>query len=465
MLLSQRVGIRIRCIFMATVYRRALWLSNAARRSTSTGQLQTLLSADAQKFLQIFFSFQQLWVVPFLVVAVTAIIYTMLGASIFVGLAILVLILPGTLPIAKGMKRAQNDKMAACDDRMRVVKELAQGIRVVKYYAWEPPFLDRIRRRRAVEGIHLVRFAYLKALALPVTLTMPMFAMVATFLVYFLAHGRMPPPSDVFASIALFRIIVLPFTVFSIALANFVQMRVSFSRLTALLRLPLAEPQRRGAVRGDPDAAIRIRDSAFAWTPDAEPTLHAIDVRVPKGSLVAIVGPVGSGKSSLLAAMLGEMVPAAGAGPAELDGSVAYVPQRPFVLNATVRENVIFGDPQPDEACYQRAIRVAQLLPVRAGRERSAPTSTHSHPSISYCRREQDIETMPAGDATEIGEKGVTLSGGQQCRVAVSRCFLSLSTSHGLSPAAGACGIRDSGRDHPGRPAQRSGRSRGQVRR
>ncbi|CDQ80785.1 unnamed protein product [Oncorhynchus mykiss] len=137
---------------------------------------------------------------------------------------------------------------------------------------------------------------------------------------------------------------------------------------------------------------VLIDNGTFSWTKEGPPCLKRINVGVPQGSLVAVVGHVGSGKSSLLSAMLGETEKRSGS--VSIKGSVAYVPQQAWIQNATVQDNVMFGR-EKQKTWYQRVLEACALLP--------------------------DLEILPAGDCTEIGEKGLNLSGGQKQRVSLAR--------------------------------------------
>lgn len=135
-----------------------------------------------------------------------------------------------------------------------------------------------------------------------------------------------------------------------------------------------------------------IQDGEFRWLDGEEPTLKDINLRIPRGSLVAVVGSVGAGKSSLINALLANVRKTRGS--VTVSGSVAYCSQQAWMQNATLRENVLFGKPW-DRRKYDETLHVCQLGP--------------------------DVAMLPAGDETEIGEKGINLSGGQKQRVSIAR--------------------------------------------
>lgn len=150
-----------------------------------------------------------------------------------------------------------------------------------------------------------------------------------------------------------------------------------------------------------PATVIKITEGTFTWLPeeqqdDQQATLHQITVEIKQGQLVAIVGSVGAGKSSLLSALLGDMIKLAGG--VELRGSVAYVPQEAWIRNATIRENILL-DKAFDEVKYRQV--------------------------LESCALTLDLAMFAAGDMTEVGEKGINLSGGQKQRISLARAVYS----------------------------------------
>jgi len=301
----------------------------------------------------------------------------------------------------------------------------------VKFYAWEDAFVDKVAALRSQEAAALRVFACYTACLVTVSLGVPLIALMATFVSYGLAYRRSPSTADVFTALALFKLVALPFRAFTEGVGMVAQVKVSFRRLhdfMILPRLPLIP-------RGEPDSAIAIEISKgdFDWgagstaeggqgdelekdldkelSLQSRATLRNIELSVARGSLVAVVGSVGAGKSSLLHAMLGEMQPPTGGSAIALNGSVAYAAQQPFIVGASLRENIVFGQPW-EEVRYQHAIHAAALRP--------------------------DLDVLPAGDLTEVGSKGINLSGGQKQRVALARAVYSQASSYLLDDVLSA---------------------------
>ncbi|GFT16611.1 multidrug resistance-associated protein 1 [Trichonephila clavipes] len=157
-------------------------------------------------------------------------------------------------------------------------------------------------------------------------------------------------------------------------------------------RIQLAFSTSSRSVKRELGEAITVKEANFSWTVGSDSTLKDINLHIPKGSLFAVIGPVGSGKSSLISALLGEMHKTSGS--VDIKGAVAYVPQQAWILNQSLRENILLVK-------HMREEKYSKILD-------------------SCCLR-PDLEILPSGDATEIGEKGLNLSGGQKQRISIAR--------------------------------------------
>ncbi|XP_031677652.1 LOW QUALITY PROTEIN: multidrug resistance-associated protein 1-like [Oncorhynchus kisutch] len=268
------------------------------------------------------------------------------------------------------------------------------NLKVLKLYAWELAFKDKVSAIRESELRVLKKAAYLGAISTFTWVCAPFLVALSTFTVYVMIDERnVLDAQKAFVSLALFNILRFPLNMLPMVISSMVQASVSMKRLCVFLsHEELQEDSvERMAVAGCSDS-ISIEDGVFSWCRNDAPTLKRLSVRIPDGSLVAVVGHVGSGKSSLLSALLGEMEKLEGS--VSVKGSVAYVPQQAWIQNATLKDNIVFGQ-ERKESWYHRVVEACALLP--------------------------DLEILPAGDGTEIGEKGVNLSGGQKQRVSLAR--------------------------------------------
>ena len=262
-------------------------------------------------------------------------------------------------------------------------------------HSWEEALVKQVAKRRGEEADHLARFQYLQAVSVSVNMAWPVVALVATLLTYGWVHDAPPPMSDLFAVLALFKMIQSPFRAFSDGLASVAQASVSINRMRDIILKPMLAPQERVPAAKAGEIAVSC-EGEFRWDPDGRALLRLTRPFTARaGDLIGVCGPVGSGKSSLCSAILGEMQ-----GPTStLHGSVAYVAQSAFILNGSVRENILFGSRRPfSREDYDRAVQASAL--------------------------QQDLEILVSGDETEIGAKGTNLSGGQKQRISLARaCY------------------------------------------
>eukprot|EP00741_Cyanophora_paradoxa_P004114 tig00000769_g3996.t1 len=443
-----RAAIQMRAAVCGAVYRKALRLSNRARQQSSVGKIVNLMSIDAQRFVEFAPLFQSTFSSPVVVIVVVGLLFRLLGWPALAGLTVMAGLFPVNMRVARQTQELRRAQNAVADRRVQMASEILQGMRAIKYAGWEAGFRARMEELRDAEVDLVRRAARLKALATFLLLATPSLTSTVTFAAFALAGGAMSP-ERVFSGIALFAVLRFPLTYFPAIVGVLVQLRLSLQRVKRFLLSEEVIPVE-SVPASAPGPAIAIKGASFCWdceapdaagapraehaaldvgqeldrggivapgdTPLPEPegdepaaagpgrgeegpcTLTDIALEVPRGHLCAVVGPVGSGKSSLAAAVLGE-IPVAGPGregppPVRVAGRVAYVPQQAWIMNATLRENVLFG------------------LPYEEGRYRAA---------LAACALERDLTQLPAGDLTEIGEKGITLSGGQRQRVSLAR--------------------------------------------
>uniref|UniRef100_A0A673HYL8 Multidrug resistance-associated protein 1 n=1 Tax=Sinocyclocheilus rhinocerous TaxID=307959 RepID=A0A673HYL8_9TELE len=379
-------GMRLRTAIVGAVYRKALVITNAARRTSTVGEIVNLMSVDAQRFMDLITYINMIWSAPLQVILALYFLWQNLGPSVLAGVAVMVLMVPVNAVIAMKTKTYQVAQMKSKDNRIKLMNEVLNGIKVLKLYAWELAFKDKVSAIRESELRVLKKTAYLGAVSTFTWVCAPFLVALSTFAVYVLMdEHNILDAQKAFVSLALFNILRFPLNMLPMVISSMVQASVSMKRLRVFL----------SHEELDEDNVERPAITAsFSWSKDDSPTLKRIHVRIPEGALVAVVGHVGSGKSSLLSALLGEMQKQEGS--VSIKGSVAYVPQQAWIQNATLKDNILFGRDAKD-SWYQKVVEACALLP--------------------------DLEILPGGDLTEIGEKGVNLSGGQKQRVSVARAI------------------------------------------
>ncbi|KAJ7401505.1 multidrug resistance-associated protein 1 [Pitangus sulphuratus] len=355
-------GMRLKTAIVGVIYRKALVITNSARKTSTVGEIVNLMSVDAQRFMDLATYINMIWSAPLQVILALYLLWQNLGPSVLAGVAVMILLVPINAVMAMKTKTYQVAQMKSKDNRIKLMNEILNGIKVLKLYAWELAFREKVA--------------------------------LSTFAVYVtIDKTNVLDAQKAFVSLALFNILRFPLNILPMVISNIVEASVSLKRLRVFLSHEELDPD--SIIRGpttEAEGCIVVKNATFSWSKTDPPLLNSINFTVPEGSLVAVVGQVGCGKSSLLSALLGEMDKKEGY--VVVKGSVAYVPQQAWVQNATLEDNIIFGR-EMNESRYKRVIEACALLP--------------------------DIEILPSGDKTEIGEKGVNLSGGQKQRVSLAR--------------------------------------------
>ncbi|KAI9315926.1 multi drug resistance-associated protein MRP [Dichotomocladium elegans] len=396
-------GIHIRAALVTSIYRKTLVLNNSSRQQATVGEIVNHMSVDAQRLLDLTTYFHIVWSGPFQILIALVLLYQTMGPSIWAGVAILILAIPLNTFLARKMRTLQKTQMGNKDSRIKLMNEILNGIKVIKLYAWENPFIEKVSYiRNDLELATLKKIGVLTATQNFTWSSIPFFVSLSTFGL-FIATSDRPLTSDIaFVAISLFTLLQFPLTVFPNVITSIIEASVSLYRIERYLASEELDPRAvtRLDYRNISDwnvnvPLVEVTDASFKWSEkDSEPVLEDINLQVKKGEVVAIVGRVGAGKSSLMSAILGDMVKQAGK--VTVRGSIAYVPQQPWIMNATVRDNIVFGH-RWDPVFYDKVLEA--------------------------CSLKNDIAILSAGDQTEIGERGINLSGGQKARVSLARAI------------------------------------------
>uniref|UniRef100_A0A8C9VEL1 ABC-type glutathione-S-conjugate transporter n=1 Tax=Scleropages formosus TaxID=113540 RepID=A0A8C9VEL1_SCLFO len=371
------VGMRVKTAVMGLVYRKSLIISSAARKTCTVGEIVNLVSADTQKLMDFVVYFNAVWLAPIEITLCLFFLWQHLGPSALAGIATVILIFPLNGFIAKKRSKLQV-QMKFMDGRIKLMNEILNGIKILKFYAWEKAFLEQVLGYRQKELKALKKSQILYSISVASFNSSSFLIAFAMFGVYVLIDDKnVLDAQKVFVSMALINILKTPLSQLPFAISTTMQAVVSLKRLGKFLCQEELKP----------DSDLHAVCKAYLFLCSSR-----INLQVARGSLVAVVGHVGSGKSSLLSAVLGETEKRSGR--VSVKGSVAYVPQQAWIQNAALQDNIMFGR-EKKLSWYQRVLEACALLP--------------------------DLEILPAGDATEIGEKGLNLSGGQKQRVSLAR--------------------------------------------
>ncbi|KAG6813846.1 hypothetical protein H0H92_006790 [Tricholoma furcatifolium] len=419
-------------------------LSGRARLEHTAGKITTMISTDTTRVDQFtaYGAFLKINVV--ILLAPGSAQSKSLGYSALVGLAVMVFGMPfqGLLVLIILKQREKGVKIT--DTRVRLTNEVLQGIRLLKMYSWEDFYTIQIGKYRAGEIAALRKTSFANAALIASITFIPALCTVLTFITYSLT-GHDLNIAVVFTALQLFTIIRIPFLILPVILASTADLAVALKRVSTYLSaeelgdqyetdhlLPAAveldgdftweatgkiddakeapakgkkkEDKKKGKKKGKKEKdpilpTVADEPDTKGKTPEEEEKpfeLKGLKLSIPKGSFVAIVGRVGSGKSSVLQAMIGEMRKTAGA--VHFGGTLAYVPQTAWIRNTTLRENIFFGGDVEEE-------RFREV--------------------VKACHLEPDLSMLPQGEDTEIGEKGINLSGGQKARVSLARAAYS----------------------------------------
>uniref|UniRef100_A0A8P0TEF8 Multidrug resistance-associated protein 4 n=1 Tax=Canis lupus familiaris TaxID=9615 RepID=A0A8P0TEF8_CANLF len=388
----QCAGMRLRVAMCHMIYRKALRLSNMAMGKTTTGQIVNLLSNDVNKFDQVTVFLHFLWAGPLQAIAVTALLWMEIGISCLAGMVVLIILLPLQSCIGKLFSSLRSKTATFTDVRIRTMNEVITGIRIIKMYAWEKSFADLITNLRRKEISKILRSSYLRGMNLASFFVANKIIIFVTFTTYVLL-GNVITASRVFVAVSLYGAVRLTVTLFfPSAIERVSESVVSIQRIKNFLLLDEIS-QRTPQLPSDGKMIVHIQDFTAFWDKASEtPTLEGLSFTVRPGELLAVIGPVGAGKSSLLSAVLGELP--RNQGLVSVHGRIAYVSQQPWVFPGTVRSNILFGKKYEKER-YEKVIKA--------------------------CALRKDLQCLEDGDLTVIGDRGATLSGGQKARINLAR--------------------------------------------
>ncbi|KAG2140137.1 ABC protein [Suillus clintonianus] len=430
---SMTTGVLARAALITCIYERGVNLTGKARVKLDNAVLVNHISTDVSRIdacAQWFVT----WTAPIQVTVCLIILLTELGPSALAGFSLFALMIPLQQWLMALQHRIRLASMKWTDQRAKVLLEVLGAIRIVKYFSYEVPFLQRIfeLRKKELRGIRWI--LHLTSANLALASSLPVLAATLAFVTYTLtAHNF--NVAVIFSSLSLFQLLRQPMLFMPRALSAIPDAASAIQRLTHVFRAEQISGDTL-IIDKDQEPALLMKDATFEWeshgqdsgeafsskkgasgggpprgkhrnvkedtvkeksTPVKDAPLFKVmnvTMTIPRGQLVAVVGPVGSGKSSLLQGLIGEMRKVSGH--VSFGGRVGYCPQTAWIQNATLRDNITFGQPFEEDR-YWRVIETACLLP--------------------------DLQLLPDGDLTEIGEKGINLSGGQKQRVNIARAL------------------------------------------
>ncbi|KAK7051247.1 hypothetical protein VNI00_004747 [Paramarasmius palmivorus] len=421
-------GVLVRGGLIHAIYKRSLKLTSRARSKLPNGLIMNHISTDVSRIDFCAGFFHMSWASPIQMIICLILLILNLGPSAIAGFAFFIVMTPVQTYVMKKMFTFRAKSMAFTDRRAKLLQELLNGMKVIKFFAWEEPFLQRVAEYRQREMGYVRTLLLIRSANNAVAMSLPVLASVLAFLVYALT-GHDLNPANIFASLTLFQLLRLPLMMLPISLSSIADASNATQRLYGIFEAETLDETR--VIESNLDVAVEVKNASFSWdAPPPEPegkkskksaaaaakkagarpnttggqstppleqepfSLPNISLSIPRGSLTAIVGRVGSGKSSLLQGLIGEMRRTSGT--VKFGGSVGYCPQTAWIQNASVKENVCFGRKWEHDKYWQ---------------------------AITDSCLEMDLKMLPEGDLTEVGEKGISLSGGQKQRLNICRAI------------------------------------------
>ncbi|KAI3867925.1 hypothetical protein MKW92_035571 [Papaver armeniacum] len=371
----ETVGIRVKNALAAAIYDKLLTLSNQSRQDSSSGEIVNIMAVDADNISYFCLGLHECWIVPLQVILALLLLYRNVGVASFAALLVTVLVILANIALGRLQGTLQRKLMESKDERMKTMTEIIRNMKILKLQGWEMRFLSKVTIRSVIFHVS------------------PTIVSAVTFFACVLT-GIPLESGKVLSTIATVGILKEAFFDLPWLISKFSKAKVSLDRISSYLRQKDVQANYITELPSTSNVAIDIRNGNFSWSSSETPTLKDVNLQVFNGMRVGVCGTVGSGKSSLLACILGEMKNLSGE--IGLRGRKAYVSQSPWIQSGTIEENILFGK----EMDREKYVRV-----------------------LAACSLEKDLGVLPFGDQTVIGERGTNLSGGQKQRIQIARAL------------------------------------------
>lgn len=408
---TTQIGLKIRTATNSLIYQKSLRLSGKSRLTYSSGQIVNMMSTDTSKIESSITYLHYLWSGVFQALIILCLLFKNLSWCSLIGFSFLVIIIPIQSKLSQRLSKCRKEISPLTDSRIKLMQEIIQGIRVIKFYAWEFSFIKKLFNLRNEELSKIKTAHILRSMVIVFTSLSAIFSCIISFISYraFIGQLSITLISTSFAFFDQLRLILL---LLPMIITLSVDGHVAYGRISTFLCAE--ELVFKPSFDGENDSLI-VKNGNFEWDSEEKKGgemleekekfgIKAISLNIPMDSFVTIVGSVGSGKSSLLSSLIGELKPLNSDASVSFpsSGTMAYCPQQAWIQNGTVKDNILFGSPF-DEERYAEVLYSCALLP--------------------------DLEVMPDSDMTEIGEKGVNLSGGQKQRISLARATYALNAA------------------------------------
>ncbi|KAI3366042.1 hypothetical protein L3Q82_009871, partial [Scortum barcoo] len=382
----QRTGMKIRVAMCHMIYKKSLCLSSSAMGKTTTGQIVNLLSNDVNKFDDVTIFLHFLWVGPLQAAAVVGLLWVEIGPSCLAGMVVLLFLMPVQTMFGRLFSKFRSKTAVLTDNRIRTMNEVVSGIRIIKMYAWEKPFAALVSEVRRKEISKIMKSSYLRGLNMASFFCASKIIVFITFTLYVLL-GNTISASRVFVTVSLYSAVRLTVTLFfPSAIEKLFECRVSIRRIQEFLLLDEITKSSAALPQGEKTgASVEIQDMTCYWDKNLDaPSLQNISLSLNSNKLLAVIGPVGAGKSSLLSSVLGELPSEKGV--LKVKGQLTYAAQQPWVFPGTIRSNILFGK-ELNHQKYERVIRACALKRVQQiNRSANVTLSVEANKMVCFVR-------------------------------------------------------------------------------
>ncbi|KAK1128362.1 hypothetical protein K0M31_002826 [Melipona bicolor] len=391
------VGMKVRVASCALIYRKILKLCNSVfENETSAGQMVNFLSNDVNRLDYFVFSIHYLWIGPLQIVVIAYLMYREIGFGAITGMTTFLLCIPLQMYFGKKVSRLTLGSAQKTDDRLRLMNQIIAGVEIIKMYVWEVPYSLLVEKARRKEVNVIKKYSIIEQFGLTFDIYVPRVSLFIAILTYVLT-GNNINAEKVFMMSAFCTILGSSMTIgFALSVHQLAEALVSVKRLEKFMMYPeVFTAQKIQTQEATQSVPIYLKDVTAKWDESRDSdTLQNINLTVEAGSFIAVIGQIGSGKSSLLQMILREL--SLKEGVLETSGRISFADQRPWIFASSIRQNILFGHPM-NETRYNEVVRVCQLT--------------------------RDIDLFTHKDRTMVGERGINLSGGQRARINLARAL------------------------------------------
>lgn len=436
------IGIKVRSILTTAMLEKSFRLSNKAKQKHNQAKITSLVATDLSRVEFGFLLLGFLPIMPIPMAISIAILIINIGATSLISIAVFLVFVIAICGVAFFLFKFREEVAVIIDKRVALFKELLSNLRMIKFYSWEVPFFKNFLKIRKDEMKIIYKIQNLRSILDAIAMSLVGITTMVAFLVLWAIEGKTRSPANIFSSVLLFDVLGMMIFFLPMGLAMIADMLLGFKRVGEILVAEEMQPspRYRHDLESLSETALKITNGKFQWElfekeedekekkerekeekkkkkeekkqskkkgyiPEVHKSekpkdmnvgnrslgLSDINLEIKKGEFVIIVGSVGSGKTSLLNALAGTMK--CDDGEVDVNGSLVFC-RDPWIQSSTIRDNILFGKELDKE---------------------------HYDQTVYSCSLQSDFEIFSAGDYTEVGERGITLSGGQKARLNLAR--------------------------------------------